>query len=89
MGFVIITFGVCDAIMSFGFGIIINKIGRVPIFALGAIINVAVIFVLFTWQPNPNQGYVFFILAGLWGVADAVWQTQINGKQYIPSKFKF
>ena len=34
----------------------------------------------FQWQPNPQQAYVFFILAGLWGIADAVWQTQINGK---------
>ena len=80
LGYVLITFGVCDAIMSFAFGIVINKVGRIPIFYLGAAINVAVILVLFTWQPNPHEGYVFFILAGLWGVADAVWQTQINGE---------
>ena len=26
------------------------------------------------------QAYVFFMMGALWGVADAVWQTQINGK---------
>ena len=26
------------------------------------------------------QAYAFFIMAAAWGVADAVWQTQINGK---------
>jgi hypothetical protein len=54
-------------------------VGRIPIFLFGAILNIVVIVVLFDWMPNPNEAYVFFILAGLWGVSDAVWQTQING----------
>lgn len=33
---------------------------------------------MFLWKPSENQIYVLFILAGLWGLADAVWQTQIN-----------
>lgn len=33
---------------------------------------------MFFWKPSVNQIYVLFILAGLWGLADAVWQTQIN-----------
>lgn len=33
---------------------------------------------MFIWKPTENQIYVLFILAGLWGLADAVWQTQIN-----------
>jgi hypothetical protein len=73
-----ITFGVCDALFSMAFGSIIKLTGRIPIFLLGAVLNVTVIAVLFNWMPNPDQNYVFFILAGLWGTADAVWQTQIN-----------
>ena len=76
-----ITFGVCDAIFSIGFGSIIKVVGRIPIFILGAVLNVIVIAVLFNWMPNPDQNYVFFILAALWGTADAVWQTQINCKK--------
>jgi hypothetical protein len=30
------------------------------------------------WKPSEDQMYVLFILAGSWGLADAVWQTQIN-----------
>lgn len=37
-----------------------------------------VIFMLF-WRPHPESPLVFFAVAGLWGVGDAVWQTQING----------
>ncbi len=33
---------------------------------------------MFLWKPSENQIYILFILAGLWGLADAVWQTQIN-----------
>ena len=53
---------------------------RVPIFLGGTLVNFIVVIVLFTWSPNPEEAYLFYILAGLWGVADAVWQTQINGK---------
>jgi len=81
-----ITYGVCDAVFSIAFGGIIKAVGRVPIFIFGACLNIIVIAVLFNWMPNPNQSYIFFIMAGLWGVADAVWQTQINGNFYLFSK---
>ena len=64
-----ITYGVCDAIFSMAFGSIIKFTGRIPIFILGAVLNVIVIAVLFNWMPNPDQSYVFFILAGIWGIA--------------------
>jgi hypothetical protein len=32
------------------------------------------------WKPTPDNPVVFFIIAGIWGIADAIWQTQINGK---------
>jgi len=34
-------------------------------------------------MPNPDQEYMFYIFAALWGMGDAVIQTQINGKKYI------
>ena len=44
------------------------------------LVNLLVIVALFEWRPNPDEFYVVFVLAGLWGVSDAIWQTQINGK---------
>ena len=82
LGYVLIIFGVCDAFCSFSFGFIIKFVGRVPIFIFGAIVNIIVVTILFTWAPNPEEAYVFYLLAALWGVADAVWQTQINGMYY-------
>ncbi len=83
VGFVLITYGVCDAVFSMAFGSVISYVGRVPIFLLGAAINYALILLFFLWEPNPEQSYVLYVASGLWGVADAVWQTQINGRYII------
>lgn len=62
------------------FGPILRRVGRAPIFALGALINVSIITVYFLWKPNPDTPVIYFVIAGFWGAADAIWQTQINGK---------
>ena len=80
VGFVLMAYGVTDALCSFSFGFVIKHVGRVPIFLFGTLVNGVVVVVLFTWSPHPDQAYVFYVLAALWGMADAVWQTQINGE---------
>eukprot|EP00096_Caligus_rogercresseyi_P002815 TRINITY_DN1512_c1_g1_i1.p1 TRINITY_DN1512_c1_g1~~TRINITY_DN1512_c1_g1_i1.p1 ORF type:complete len:461 (+),score=77.14 TRINITY_DN1512_c1_g1_i1:3453-4835(+) len=78
VGYVLICYGACDAIFSYFLGTLIKYVGRVPIFYFGALVNAAVILTFFYWMPTPEEYYVFYILSGLWGIADAVWQTQIN-----------
>eukprot|EP00090_Calanus_glacialis_P024669 TRINITY_DN3833_c0_g1_i1.p1 TRINITY_DN3833_c0_g1~~TRINITY_DN3833_c0_g1_i1.p1 ORF type:complete len:502 (-),score=112.42 TRINITY_DN3833_c0_g1_i1:104-1609(-) len=78
VGRVLIVFGICDALASIGFGFIIKKVGRVPIFILGACINVLVIIIMLSWTPTSSAVGVVYLLAALWGMADAIWQTQIN-----------
>lgn len=45
---------------------------------MAALINYALIITMFLWKPSADQIAVLFVIAGLWGLADAVWQTQIN-----------
>lgn len=45
-----------------------------------AVTNISCIIALLYWRPNSDQLGVFFVFSALWGMADAVWQTQINGK---------
>lgn len=79
IGYVLICYGVADAICSFMFGIIMKIIKRRwPVFLFGSLLNAGLIAGLFTWEPNPDEKAVYFVIAGLWGVADAIWQTQIN-----------
>ena len=89
VGWVLITYGACDAICSISFGVIIKYTGRLPIYIFGAAINLVFIITLLTWTPDPEKEYILFVLAGLWGVADAVWQTQINGKEYFSIFLRF
>lgn len=79
IGYVMICFGVVNAICSIIFGSIMKYIGRIPIIALGAIVHGAIVIVMLFWRPHPENPLIFFAIAGLWGVGDAVWQTQING----------
>jgi hypothetical protein len=61
-----------------GFGQLVKFIGRWPCVIIGAIINYSLILTMFFWKPSSNEIIILFLLAGLWGLADAVWQTQIN-----------
>lgn len=50
----------------------------------GAVTHLSCIVALLLWKPHPDQLAVFFVFSGLWGVADAVWQTQNNGECPVP-----
>ncbi|XP_063837499.1 UNC93-like protein [Ostrinia nubilalis] len=79
IGYVMICFGVVNALCSLVFGSAMKYIGRFPILVMGAALHLGLIVWLLIWMPNPNSPTVFFVISGLWGVGDAVWQTQING----------
>jgi len=78
IGRVVIVFGVCNATFSFASGYIIKLVGRPTLFVFGCLMNIIVIIVMLLWTPRVSQVYVIYILAALWGLGDAVWQTQIN-----------
>lgn len=80
VGYVMICFGVVNALCSLLFGSVMKYIGRQPIMALGAAVHAALVAWLLLWAPHPNNKSTFFVVSSLWGVADAVWQTQVNGK---------
>lgn len=80
IGYVMICFGVVNAICSIIFGTVMKYTGRIPIILLGMVVHGAIIIVLMFWRPTPEQPLVFFTISGLYGVGDAVWQTQINGE---------
>lgn len=79
IGFVMICFGVVNALCSILFGSVMKYIGRLPIIILGAVVHFTLVSVMLFWRPNPDNPLIFFAMSGLWGVGDAVWQTQING----------
>ncbi|XP_070273441.1 protein unc-93 homolog A isoform X2 [Myotis yumanensis] len=76
VGYVMICFSATNALCSELYGKLAQYTGRAPLYALGAATHLSCIVALLLWRPHPDQLPVFFVFSGLWGVADAVWQTQ-------------
>ncbi|XP_050399300.1 protein unc-93 homolog A [Patella vulgata] len=78
VGYVMICYGVVDAICSFSFGRMVQYVGHIPFFILAFIVHGGVQITLLFWIPDPDAIVIFYVLAALWGMGDAVIQTQIN-----------
>ena len=76
--------GICDTIFSYVFGGLVKYIGRLGCFIIATILNYISIFIMYFWDPQEDQVYVLYIIAGLWGTADAVWQSQVVGRSCSP-----
>ncbi|PIO68051.1 hypothetical protein TELCIR_10178 [Teladorsagia circumcincta] len=79
IGFVCTAFGISDAICSLVFGPLIKLFGRMPLFVFGAVNNMLMIVTLMIWPLNPADKAILYVAATVWGMADGVWNTQING----------
>ncbi|XP_055586505.1 UNC93-like protein [Uranotaenia lowii] len=79
IGYVMICFGVVNGLCSIVFGFLMQYTGRIPLIVSGALVHGGVIMFCVFWKPHPNEVMIFYGIAGIWGVADAVWQTQVNG----------
>lgn len=87
IGFVMICFGVCNAIASIFTGGITKITGRSPVVAFALALHVALLVTLLVWHPSTHNKITYFVMAGLWGIVDAVWLVQINCK-YLLVKLK-
>ncbi|CAF1059694.1 unnamed protein product [Rotaria sordida] len=77
IGLVLMCNGICQAMSSYIFGGLVKYIGRLGCFIIATLLNYATIILMYLWEPNADQIYILFIIAGLWGVAAAAWQSQI------------
>ncbi|KAG6444535.1 UNC93-like protein [Manduca sexta] len=78
IGFVMICFGVWNALAAPVAGAVVKLTGRYPVMVTALILNLGLLTALLHWRPNPDQWMVFYLLAAVWGAADAVWLVQIN-----------
>ncbi|XP_072122066.1 protein unc-93 homolog A isoform X2 [Mobula birostris] len=78
VGYCMICFGAFNSVFSLTFGKLSKYTGRIPLFFYATLVNLASIISLLLWKPHPNQLPVFFVFPVLWGMADAIWQTQTN-----------
>ena len=72
-----IFFGICNSLGSLTVGQAVKVVGRWPFFVAAAILDYALIITMLVWRPTENSVVGLCVLAGLWGLAGAVWVTQI------------
>ncbi|XP_023370416.1 protein unc-93 homolog A isoform X2 [Otolemur garnettii] len=78
VGYVMICFAAADSLCSLLYGKLSQYTGRMALYMLGAGTQFSCAIALLLWEPHQNQVPLFFLFPSLWGVADAVWQTQNN-----------
>ena len=79
VGLFMVCNGICYVTSSYLFGWLSKYIGRIGCFLVAALLNYAMIILMYFWQPNNQQMIVLFVIAGVWAIADAIWQSQVIG----------
>ena len=88
IGLILTVGGICTAIFSYVFGGLVKYIGRSGCIFIAAALNYASIAAMYFWEPRDDQIYVLYIVSCLWGTADAVWTSQVVGKNLFFSLLK-
>ena len=83
VGLVLIFNGSCHSLFSYVLGGLVKCIGRLGCFIIAALLNFGCLLLMYFWEPLGDQLYILFLLSGLWGVAGAVWQAQVVGKNFV------
>ncbi|XP_032691667.1 UNC93-like protein isoform X1 [Odontomachus brunneus] len=78
IGYVMICFGVTNAIAALATGSIMKLTGRKPVMIFAFCLHLSILIFMLRWKPTPEQGVIFFLLSGLWGVCDSIWLVQVN-----------
>ncbi|XP_043269750.1 UNC93-like protein [Venturia canescens] len=78
IGYVMICYGVANAIAALTTGSVVKVTGRIPVMVFAFLLHTTIIIVLLFWKATPEQGLIFFLMSGLWGICDAIWLVQVN-----------
>ncbi|XP_026830337.1 UNC93-like protein [Ooceraea biroi] len=78
IGYVMICFGITNAVAALATGSIVKLTGRKPVMIFAFCLHLSILIFMMRWRPTPDQGLVFFSISGLWGVCDSIWLVQVN-----------
>ncbi|XP_026762022.1 UNC93-like protein [Galleria mellonella] len=78
VGFVMLVYGLADAIGCVATGYIAKITGRLPLICCALTVHVALFITVLVWRPQAGLSYVMYIIAVLWGLCDSIWIVQIN-----------
>lgn len=76
VGFIMIAFGVSNAISSYIVGSITKWLGRPVVIICAMVFNIGLVIWHHLWETLSSSLFIFFVTAAAWGISDSVWQTQ-------------
>lgn len=79
IGYTMICFGVTNTIGSPISGILSKHVGRPVLFIVATGLNIGALVAMELWHLARKQLIIFFVIPGVWGLADSIWQTQSAG----------
>jgi predicted MFS family arabinose efflux permease len=73
-----VTYGVANALGSLLVSSCVARqvVAREALVGVASVLQLGLLVFLFVWVPDPQLVVVFFALSALWGMCDALWQTQ-------------
>lgn len=80
IGFAMICFGVANAVAAGIAGALVERIGRVTLAALCAVVNLSLLGYMYTWEAREGDYLSYCAFAAIWGICDGIWLVVVNGK---------
>lgn len=80
IGYVMICFGVANAIAAAFAGGLAKYTGRFPIMVATMVLHGALLMWMRLWQAVDSDYLTYCSMAALWGLADGIWLVQVNCK---------
>lgn len=89
IGYVMICFGVANAIAAILAGGLCKCVGRMRLMAGTLVVHAALLVWMRVWIAVDNDYLTYMSMAALWGLVDGVWLVLVNCKSYKSSAENF
>ena len=80
VGYVMAVMGAMNMMTSLVAGVIGKWTGQLPLFLFGGLMNLVLLAVMFTWRSNSGSSVMYYVISGLLGLVDGVFQSQTGSK---------
>ncbi|XP_034654989.1 UNC93-like protein [Drosophila subobscura] len=78
IGFAMICFGIANAIAAGIAGALVERIGRITLAGLCAVLNLCLLAYMYTWEAREGDYIRYCAFAAVWGICDGVWLVVVN-----------
>ncbi|XP_022231281.2 UNC93-like protein [Drosophila obscura] len=78
IGFAMICFGIANAIAAGIAGALVERIGRVTLAGLCAVLNLCLLAYMYSWEAREGDYIRYCAFAAVWGICDGVWLVVVN-----------